>query len=76
MRKAIQFVGVYLIASGISGVIDHVWYQPIMGIVLNAFHRVVLPRLDFLDGYEIFANLTVSAVGVVVVLAAEPWGRS
>ncbi|TDQ54179.1 hypothetical protein [Actinorugispora endophytica] len=71
MRKAIQFLGAYLVLSGISGVVDHLAVQPVMGVFLNFFNRVVIPRVDFLTGYEVFANLVLSAIGVAVVVAAE-----
>jgi hypothetical protein len=75
MRKAVQLVGLYLLAAGISGTIDHLAFQPFFGVFLNAFNRFVIPRLDFLTGYEVFANLTVAAIGGVLVIAAERMGR-
>lgn len=72
MRKAIQFLGFVLLVMGVSGTIDHLAFQPIMGFVLNFFNDVVIPRLSFLDGYELFANLIVAGVGLVICVAAEP----
>ncbi|WP_202638714.1 hypothetical protein [Bailinhaonella thermotolerans] len=69
MRKAIQFLGLVLVLQGVSGAIDHVAVQPFMGVVLNFFNRVVIPRLDFLTGYELYANLILAAFGAVVVAA-------
>ncbi|HEX6339941.1 hypothetical protein [Umezawaea sp.] len=70
MRKPVELVGLLLVAEGISGVIDHLWYQPIFGWVLNFVNRVVIPRIDFLAGYEIVANLAVAALGGLVLLAS------
>jgi hypothetical protein len=42
-----------------------------MGLFLNLFNRVVIPRVDFLTGYELFANLTLAVFGAVLVVAAE-----
>lgn len=70
-RKAFEIFGFYLILAGISGTIDHLAVQPIMGIFLNIFNRLVIPRLDFLTGYEVFANLAVAVLGVVVLIAAS-----
>ena len=70
MRKAIQALGLVLTLMGISGAIDHLAVQPIFGF-LNLFNRVVLPRLDFLDGYELFANLLLAAIGVVLLMLAD-----
>lgn len=42
-----------------------------MGPVLNAFNRFVIPHVAFLTGYEILANLTLSAVGAVVLVVTE-----
>ncbi|RJL23682.1 hypothetical protein D5H75_32415 [Bailinhaonella thermotolerans] len=58
-----------LVLQGVSGAIDHVAVQPFMGVVLNFFNRVVIPRLDFLTGYELYANLILAAFGAVVVAA-------
>ncbi|MCS7484604.1 hypothetical protein ACFFQW_40940 [Umezawaea endophytica] len=70
MRKTVEVVGLFLVAEGISGVIDHLWYQPIFGFVLNFVNRVVIPRLDFLTGHEVVANLAVAVLGGLVLLAS------
>ncbi|HEY0454122.1 hypothetical protein [Actinophytocola sp.] len=71
MRKAIQFVGLFLLVAGISGTIDHLFVQPLMSVVLNVFNRFVIPNIDALAGYELYANLSVAAVGAVIVVVAE-----
>jgi hypothetical protein len=71
MRNAIQLLGVVLFLQGVSGAIDHLAVQPFMGLFLNLFNRVVIPRVDFLTGYELFANLTLAVFGAVLVVAAE-----
>jgi hypothetical protein len=71
MRNAIQVLGVVLFLQGVSGAIDHLAVQPFMGLFLNLFNRVVIPRVDFLTGYELFANLTLAVFRAVLVVAAE-----
>ncbi|OUC88288.1 hypothetical protein [Streptosporangium minutum] len=71
MRKIIRLLGIVMVLQGVSGAIDQVAVQPFLGIFLNFFNRVILPRLDFLTGYEIFANLTLAALGAVLAIAAE-----
>ncbi|MGH8791504.1 MAG: hypothetical protein ACRDXX_02525 [Stackebrandtia sp.] len=71
MQKAVQFLGFYLTVAGLSGTVDHLAVQPIMGIFLNAFNRFVIPNVDFLTGYEVFANLTLSVLGLALLFAAE-----
>lgn len=71
MRKAIQLAGLFLALQGVSGAIDHLAVQPFFGIVLNFFNRVIIPRVDALTGYELFANLALAALGVVLIIAAE-----
>lgn len=71
MHKTIQLLGVVMVLQGVSGAIDHLAVQPFLGAFLNLFNRAILPRLGFLTGYELFANLTLAALGVVVVVAAE-----
>ncbi|GGK86057.1 hypothetical protein Sme01_39360 [Sphaerisporangium melleum] len=70
MRKNIQFAGFLLAAMGISGAIDHLAVQPIAGVVLNVVNRVVIPRVGFLAGYELYANLSVAALGIILIIAA------
>ncbi|MGW0483319.1 hypothetical protein [Nonomuraea sp. NPDC003214] len=71
MRKTIQVAGLVLALQGASGAIDHLAVQPFFGVFLNFFNRVIIPRVDFLTGYELFANLALAAIGVVLVIAAE-----
>ncbi|MGC7093328.1 hypothetical protein ACPZ19_01555 [Amycolatopsis lurida] len=71
MRKSLETLGGLLVLMGISGTIDHLAYQPILGPFLNAFNRYVFPRFDALHGYEVYANLLVGVVGVVVIAAAR-----
>ncbi|WP_336207392.1 hypothetical protein [Nonomuraea sp. LPB2021202275-12-8] len=71
MRKAIQVLGLVLALQGASGAIDHIAVQPFLGIFLNFFNRVIIPRVAFLTGYELFANLALAALGVVLMIAAE-----
>ncbi len=75
MRKIGQLVGLFLLLAGISGTIDHLWVQPLMGVVLNVFNRFVFPNIDALHGYELYANLTVGVVGLIVLVAAERVAR-
>jgi hypothetical protein len=70
MRKVIGFLGFFLALAGISGTIDHLFYQPILGAVLNSFNRWVVPSVDFLADRAVFANLTLAALGAVMAIAA------
>lgn len=70
MKSILRFLGFFLIAAGISGTIDHLAVQPFMGIVLNVFNRFVIPNIDALRGYEIYANLSIAVLGCVLVAAA------
>jgi hypothetical protein len=72
MRKPIQLLGIVMVLQGVSGAIDHLAVQPFFGPLLNLFNRAVVPRVDLLAGYELFANLILAVLGVVVVIAAEP----
>ncbi|ONI73360.1 hypothetical protein ALI144C_46505 [Actinosynnema sp. ALI-1.44] len=74
MRKAIAAVGVLLLLIGISGTIDHLFYQPFFGFVLNSVNRWVIPNIGFLTGYELYANLAVAAVGAAMAIAAHRSG--
>ncbi|GAA3835709.1 hypothetical protein GCM10022226_66650 [Sphaerisporangium flaviroseum] len=72
MRNILQLLGVVMVLQGVSGAIDHLAVQPFMGAFLNLFHRVIVSRLDFLTGYELYANLILAILGAVLVIAAEP----
>ncbi|AXB46322.1 hypothetical protein [Amycolatopsis albispora] len=71
MRKSLETVGGLLVLMGLSGTIDHLAYQPILGPFLNAFNRYVFPWFEALHGYEVYANLLVAVVGVVVIAAGR-----
>lgn len=76
MRKVIQGVGALLVLMGVSGVIDHLWTQPVLGIVLNAFDRLVVANVPILQENAILANLGLAACGVVLVAIAEALART
>ena len=67
LRNAIQLLGVALTLQGLSGAIDRLAVKPFFGVFLNAFNRFILPRIDALDGYELLANLSLAAVGLLLV---------
>ena len=71
MRNALQLLGIFMVLQGVSGAIDHLAVQPFFGPVLNLFNRFVVSRVDALAGYELFANLILAVLGIVVVAAAE-----
>ena len=71
MRSSIQLLGFVLALQGISGAIDHLAVQPFLGLFLNLFNRVVIPRAGFLSGYELLANLTLAALGLALVLLTD-----
>jgi hypothetical protein len=71
MRKPVQLLGVVMVLQGVSGAIDHVAAQPLFGIFLNLYNRLVVQRVDFLAGYELFVNLILAVLGLIVVVAAE-----
>jgi hypothetical protein len=71
MRKPMQVLGVVMILQGVSGAIDHLAVQPFFGPLLDFFNRFVVPRVDLLAGYELFANLILAVLGFVVVTVAE-----
>jgi hypothetical protein len=71
MRNAIQLLGLVMIVQGMSGAIDHLAVQPVFGLFLNLFNRVVIPRVEFLTGYELLANLTLAVLGLVLVVLTD-----
>jgi hypothetical protein len=72
MRRVVEFVGVVLLLVGVSGTIDHLAVQPILGF-LNVLNRVVFPRV--VPGYELYANLSVALIGLVLLVAAHRTAR-
>ena len=75
MRKSLQSVGLLLTVMGVSGVIDHLWTQPILGIVLNAFNRFVVEQVPGFQENAILANLGLSAVGIMLIVVTEALSR-
>lgn len=68
MRKFLEVVGFLLLVMGVSGTIDHLAAQPILGF-LNVLNRRVFPTV--VPGYELYANLTVAVLGFAVMVAAS-----
>ncbi|QRN81427.1 MAG: hypothetical protein JK586_08485 [Nocardiopsis sp. BM-2018] len=71
MREFLQGVGALLALMGISGAIDHLWTQPVLGVVLNAFNRLVVQNVAVLQESALLANLGLGACGIVLVIAVE-----
>lgn len=71
MRITIQGLGTFLFFVGVSGAVDHLWYQPFLGVFLNWFNRLVVPAFSVLQEHALFANLGLAAVGGVLVLWME-----
>ena len=71
MRQAATGTGFVLMVMGISGVIDHLAVQPVMGGLLNLVHRQVFERFEVFDGHELVANVGVAVLGVLVMLVAD-----
>jgi hypothetical protein len=71
MRDFVQVIGLVLALQGVRGAIDHLAVQPFLGLFLNLFNRVVVPRLDLLAEHALLANLGLAAVGALVLLAAH-----
>jgi hypothetical protein len=71
MRSVLQFAGVALMAVGVSGTVDRLLgHQPIFGF-LNVVNRFLIPGVDGLAGYELYANLSVAVLGVVVLASSS-----
>ncbi|MFE1166473.1 hypothetical protein [Nocardiopsis sp. NPDC058789] len=76
MRKPLRALGVLLVLMGVSGAVDHLWTQPILGIVLNSFHRLVVQNVAALQENALLANLGLAALGLVLVVAVESLAAS
>lgn len=64
MRKASQLLGMVMVLQGVGGAVDQLGVRLWGGLFLAK-------HLEFLAGYEIFANVVLAVVGVVVVVAAD-----
>lgn len=63
MKKAFELLGVLLVIDGLAGIV-HEW-TGWFGL------WVIVPYLKFLHGYEIFANIVLAVIGVVIVTIAN-----
>lgn len=70
MRSTLQGVGAYLVLAGVSGTVDHLWTQPVLGLFLNWFNRFVVPGVEILAEHAVVANLGLAALGAVLLAAA------
>lgn len=63
MKKIFEVAGFLLFVWGVGGVVHELtgWFK-LWGVV---------DRLDFLDGYEMFASIVLAVVGVVLMVAAD-----
>jgi hypothetical protein len=61
---------------GVSGAVDHLWSQPILGVVLNAFDRLVVQNIAVAQENALLANLGLAVGGVVLVVAMEAMSPS
>ena len=71
MRTVIQYTGVVMVVQGVSGAIDHLAVQPFFSFLFNFFNRQIVSRIDALAGYELYANLTLAALGAALVVATD-----
>lgn len=74
MKQILGAVGFIITLMGISGAVDHLWRQPIMGWVLNLFNREVFARVDWIADYALFANLIIVILGVAILVTADRLG--
>ncbi|QNP66190.1 hypothetical protein [Streptomyces genisteinicus] len=67
MRKLFEVAGFLLFLWGAAGVVHEVtgWFG-LWGVVR---------RLDFLEGYEMFAGIVMAVTGLVLMVAADRPGR-
>ena len=72
VRTGLHLTGFFLLVAGVSGFIDHLWVQPVLGRLLNVFEREVFPRVDLLAEHALWAHAGVAVVGLVVLFATDP----
>ncbi|MGE7388929.1 hypothetical protein ACQKM2_25980 [Streptomyces sp. NPDC004126] len=71
MPKFLQLAGVFLFIAGISGTVDQLAVQPFLSPVLNFVNLYVTPHISALQGYEVICNLSLSVLGVILVIVAD-----
>jgi hypothetical protein len=72
MRRLVQLLGTVLVVQGLSGVaIEVVSPGRVGGPIVNFLDRMVVKRVDFLDGYEVVANALLLALGAGVFIAGR-----
>lgn len=67
MRKIFEAVGFVLMVWGVAGLVHEFtgWFRI----------WVVVRYLDFLDGYEIFANIVLAVLGLALLVASDSGRR-
>lgn len=71
MKKTLGAVGFIVTLIGVSGTIDYLWRQPLMGWVLNFLNREIFTKVDWISNYALFANLIVVVLGAAILIIAE-----
>ncbi|MQA88123.1 MAG: hypothetical protein GEV03_26765 [Streptosporangiales bacterium] len=68
MRRLVQVLGVVMVLQGVGGIVGRLFFPLPDGLF-------VVTYLPFLAGYEIFANLVMAVLGVVMLVAADRTSR-
>lgn len=67
MQKTLEAVGFLVMVAGISGIVNHFWDG---WRIFNLVNAVLIGRLiPSLSPFEIFVDITVAVLGLVVMLA-------
>ncbi|MFF8606062.1 hypothetical protein ACF06X_09005 [Streptomyces sp. NPDC015346] len=67
MKKFLEILGALVLIGGVSGVLRELtgWF-PFMG-----FTRFLTENVWFLDGRELFANIVIAVLGLVVLILSD-----
>lgn len=71
MQKALEAFGFLILVAGLAGVVNHFWSQ---WRLFNVVNGVLLRRFGTLQPYELYVELIVAALGLVVLLATASAG--
>ncbi|NBM15276.1 hypothetical protein [Streptomyces sp. GC420] len=68
MKRSLEFVGMVLLVEGGGGLL-----AGLSGLTLPVW--IVLPRIGFLDGYQVFSGAVLAVLGLAVLVASDRVAR-
>jgi hypothetical protein len=68
MQRTLESVGFLVMVAGVVGIINHFWAG---WRLFNLVNGVLLRHVESLQPYELYVDVTIAVLGLVILLAAS-----